>query len=99
MGRAKSIPNSEVILVLECNLRTSTAERDQMRCSYFTGCPYFAGLLFRGVSVYTLSTSTQVLSPFQNVITKISLLKEKKKDTTLQPVPHLLALKQAAHVL
>jgi hypothetical protein len=50
LGRAKSVPNSEVSSFTG-QFVLKTAVWDQMRCPYFTGCPHFAGLLLTSFTV------------------------------------------------
>jgi hypothetical protein len=57
LEQTKSVPNSEVssfqAAVCTANI---TGLCNQSRCPYFTGCPHFVGLLFKGF-VYIFTSS------------------------------------------
>jgi hypothetical protein len=56
MEPAKSVPlNSEVSSFHRAISKQRTAVWDQMRCPYFTGCPYLAGLILTGFKVVYIS--------------------------------------------
>jgi hypothetical protein len=66
LGRSNSVPNWEVFSFHRA-VSAESSIWDQMRCPYFTGCPYFAGLLLTSFIVYFVGKMNTQLLPFKSL--------------------------------